>query len=168
MRTINVEQGVVSADETISLPDEIHVYDNGQVVAVHASSGDFEYATIADLIAAYHLQCPACTLRDGPVESTTDTENLWAQFPEVFCAECSVLEKNELMLLRRDDEETKKLWIVQENDKRYRVQVTGKTEVCLCDLDGEVINRSTEWDVPETVPQWVRYAVFNGWNADVE
>jgi hypothetical protein len=76
------------------------------------------------------------------------------------------------MLLRdRDEEETKHLWIVQESDKRFRVQVTaddGESEVRLCDLDGEVINRNDEWDVPETVPQWIRYAIFNGWNADVE
>lgn len=46
---------LVSADPTITVPDEVHLFQSGRAVACHADHGDVEYPTLDRLAEAYRL-----------------------------------------------------------------------------------------------------------------
>lgn len=52
--TINA-RNLTTADETITLPTEIELREDGSAVALHADEGDYEYADLDQLISAYTL-----------------------------------------------------------------------------------------------------------------
>jgi hypothetical protein len=44
-----------SADPSIMVPDEVHLLDDGRVVACHAETGDVEYSSLLQLESDYLL-----------------------------------------------------------------------------------------------------------------
>jgi len=56
-KTVRILKGPwVSADGTLTVPQEVHLYADGTAIACHADSDDVRYDSIAALEAAYQIE----------------------------------------------------------------------------------------------------------------
>ena len=156
MQTVKIykTQHLASTDETITMPDEVHVLESGWAIAVHADSGNHYYESLLALEIDYGFDLDDETPTERKVDVTGYEGRSWDLYEDGFKYDTVTADQAERALAQaernvdRDNypEDAGTLFVVAE---------------AVCEMTGERITRSitleaVEPDCAESEHDWQR------------